>query len=202
MYTVIIPSANMQNLAACMAHLKERRVVVINEMPFCFARAINAGIRAAARDDVILLNDDALLINPDGFAQMQNLSLDHPEFGIISARIQGDVCNPEQREDRGDYWEAARPMVAFIAAYIPRATIDRTGELDERFSGYGYEDDDYCRRVRQAGLKIAICGRCLVEHHSLPSTFRSGKFVQPADFTERMEHDAKLFQEKWGYRVR
>jgi glycosyltransferase involved in cell wall biosynthesis len=39
--------------------------------PFVFARNCNIGIRAAGEDDVVLLNDDALLESEDGFRALQ-----------------------------------------------------------------------------------------------------------------------------------
>ena len=42
--------------------------------------------------------------------------------------------------------------VAFVCVLIPRRTIERIGLLDERFCFYGFDDNDYCRRARIAGL--------------------------------------------------
>jgi GT2 family glycosyltransferase len=36
--------------------------------------------------------------------------------------------------------------------------------LDERFIRYGFEDNDYCDRVRQAGFAINRCDDCVVKH--------------------------------------
>ena len=166
MYTIVIPSGSIPNLSACLARLEEPDIVTIHQSPFVFSKAVNAGIRAAGKNDVILLNDDALLETPKGFEEMQALALAHPEFGVISSQVKGEVCNDEQRPQNLPFWLANQPMVAFVCVYIPRHTIETVGMLDEQFVGYGYEDDDYCRRVRSAGLKIAVCGKCLVEHAS------------------------------------
>jgi GT2 family glycosyltransferase len=45
-------------------------------------------------------------------------------------------------------------MVCFIAVLIPRRTIEAVGLLDEDYDCYSHQDDDYCHRVRKAGLKI------------------------------------------------
>jgi hypothetical protein len=88
-------------------------------------------------------------------------------------------------------------MMGFVCVYIPRTVIDRVGLLDERYVGYGYDDDDYCKRVRDAGLKLAVSGKCIVEHASLPSTFRSGQEVSQERFSEMFALNRRLFEEKW-----
>jgi len=197
MYTIVIPSGNIENLCACLARLKEPDVITIHHSPFVFSKAINAGIRAAGKNDVIFLNDDALLETPKGFEEMQALALAHADFGIISSQVKGEICNDEQRPQELPFWLANQPMVAFVCVYVPRHTIETVGFLDEQFVGYGYEDDDYCRRVRSAGLKIAVSGKCLVEHASLPSVFRSGKTYAFEKYSEMMTANRKLFEKKW-----
>ena len=199
MYTVIIPSSNIQNLARCLDRLRDPRIVSIRETPFCFSKAINRGIAAAGTDDVILLNDDALLNTTNGFEQMEKLSHAHSEFGVIAAQVLGLICCDEQkpRPVGMGFREVKHPMVGFVCVYIPRAVIDKVGPLDERFVGYGYDDDDYCRRVRDAGFKLAVSGTCTVEHASLPSTYRSGKVIPRQEYERMMKLNKKLFEEKW-----
>lgn len=198
MYTVVIPTGSITNLAACLAALDERRVIAIREKPFCFAKACNAGIRAAQGDDVVLLNDDATLTNPRGLLELEKLSHDHPEFGIISATIDGACIHTQQHPRPGPlFWQATFPTLAFICVYIPRTTFDTLGYLDERFIGYGWEDDDFCRRNRNAGLKQAVCGTCTAKHHDLPSCYRSTKATE-WQALERLNR--QLFIQKWAIR--
>ena len=195
MYTVVIPSSITTNLTTCLSHLQERRIIIVRENPFCFARACNAGIRAADTDDVILLNDDALLTSPSALQNLATLSAAHPQIGLISAAIDGVCIHTHQHPRPGPpWWLAPFPTLAFICVYIPRATINLIGTLDERFIGYGWEDDDYCRRNRNAGLKQAVCGTCIVNHRSLPSTFRH---QNAATCNELLALNQELFKEKW-----
>lgn len=152
-------------------------VILTGEKPFIFARNINAGIAAAGRDDVVLLNDDALLETPGGFSLLRWASEWNREFGLISAAT--NVCNNPQQHARGQGLRDAGKAVAFVSVYIPRRTIDLVGPLDERFHGeidgemiYGGEDTDYCYRVRRNGLKIGVFDACFVDHSKLKSTFR------------------------------
>lgn len=233
--SVIIPSKKAENLMACVEALREHepglRVILIDDgldrsvitlpwlgahgpiefvagrRPFVFARNVNLGIGVAGRDDVIVMNDDALLETPGGLTGLQKLGSRQPEFGLIASSV--DSCGtPEQiRHIPADMYsvDALRTlpvMCAFICVFIPRSTIDRVGLLDERFAvnaggpgrrGYGLEDDDYSWRVRQLGLKLGVWDGCFVSHTKLQSTFR----CDPEHPYDVQIHE-KLFQEKWG----
>lgn len=164
--------------------------------PFCFARNINIGIAAAGTDDVILLNDDTLLKTPRGFARMAEAMASRPHVGICAASCD-TVGNPNQFRRSGMpdiQMRAEMRMVCFVCVYIPRSTIEAVGLLDEIFVGYGMDDDDYCLRVRNAGLRIGVYDGCFVDHGSLKSSYRSDPKAG-GDFTGNL----KLFIEKWGH---
>ena len=217
--SIIIPSRNVSNLATCIQavrkHEPQAHIIVVDDgidwrlmpvlpgtppqyqtcagrSPFIFARNVNIGIQAAGTDDVILLNDDAILESPDGFNRMQRAAKSWHEIGLISATT-NYAANPEQQRypTRGLRY-CSSPFVAFVCVLIPRRTIETVGLLDERFTGYGWEDNDYCRRVSEAGFKLAIHDGCFVDHLSLTSTFRGSSFPATA-----MAEGQKLYLEKW-----
>lgn len=158
--------------------------------PFIFARNCNLGIKNCA-EDVILLNDDAMLKTPFGFYELEQASKARPEFGVISA-VTDVVGNSAQRpKDLGLRIESR--VLAFVCVYIPARTIKTVGLLDERFTAYGWEDNDYCRRVREAGMKLGILDDCFVDHSSLTSTFRGGARVS-GDIGAGRE----IYRQKWG----
>lgn len=216
-FSIIIPSKMASNLVPCVRAIREAgetaRIIVVDDgvdrretvnapfgntfiyvgvKPFVFARNINIGIRAAGDDDVILLNDDALLKTPGGFTHLMSAANGCPEYGVIAAAC-NTVGNPNQFRHKGEGLRDEPRMVCFVCVYIPRSTIDAVGLLDERFLGYGMDDDDYCLRVRNAGLKIGVFDGCYVDHASLKSSFR-GEAGAGGDFTGNM----RLFIEKWG----
>lgn len=158
------------------------------ERPFVFARNCNIGIAAAAPHDVILLNDDALLTTPGGFTALAQAA-EHQEYGVIAAAT-SNVGNPNQRP-RGKGLRLEPRTVCFVCVYIPRRVIDAVGLLDERYIHYGMDDDDYCLRVRNAGLSLGILDDCVMDHSTLRSSYR-GKGA--GDFRANM----KLFIDKWG----
>jgi GT2 family glycosyltransferase len=169
-----------------------RMLVVPGDKPFIFSRNVNIGIAAAGSDDVVILNDDAILKSMYGFSIMQREGELHPDFGVIAATT-NNVGNRNQYRISDSGLREDPRMVCFVAVFVPRTTIEKVGFLDEEFTGYGYDDDSYCLRVRRAGLRIGICDGCYVDHASLPSTFRSQGYP-----VEGFHHNAKVFEEKYG----
>ncbi len=231
--SLVIPSCNVDNLRACVTALRHcngamshARLIVIDDglaiprgsvlddaiitylagvKPFVFARNVNIGIAAAGRDDVIIMNDDATMQSPNGIALLSEACAAHPECGLMSASTNGGTQWQNRRSTTGVRYEVRYDdvMVSFVCVFIPRATIDRLGPLDERFGlladavagprGYGCEDDDYCWRVRASGMRLGICDGVFVNHKRLSGTFHSDP-SRPADVKI---HEA-LFQKKWG----
>lgn len=220
-FSVVILSKNVENLRPCIhavrVHEPNARVIVVDdgledryiedarikgpdtipvqyvpgEKPFVFARNVNIGIRTAGDDDVVLLNDDAILKTPDGFSRLEAVTRANPQYGVIAA-VSDNVGNPNQVVQVTRTGLRGEPrMVCFICVYIPRSTINRVGMLDERYVGYGMDDDDYCFSVREAELNIGVYDYCYVDHSTLRSSYR---FHQHADFRPNL----KLFIEKWG----
>jgi GT2 family glycosyltransferase len=219
MFSVVVPSRNRTNLKACLRAIGSRqpgtwRIVIddgldisprgdedldglyeavwLGVKPFVFARNCNIGIIAAAADDVILLNDDALLETPGGFRAMQTVVHENPEFGVVGA-VTNVTGQPLQKPQGGNTLREV-PHIAFVCVYIPRRTIDRIGLLDERYSlDYGVEDLDYCEACRCAGLKVGVFDGCYVDHASLESSFRGHPWA-----SRSFARNKELFDQKWG----
>lgn len=212
--SVIIPSKNPANFIPCAEavrmHEPSARIVLVDDgigpmdrpdlepligvrgkKPFCFARNCNVGIAAADDDDCVILNDDALLKTPGGFTLLQKASQDQLAYGIIASTT-NNVGNPNQFPRKIGLREDRR-MVCFVAVLIPRRTVNLVGLLDERYTGYGLDDDDYSLRVRNAGLKIGIHDGCFVDHASLTSSYRG-----PAGAGGNYFPNLEIFKQKWG----
>jgi len=163
--------------------------------PFIFARNVNIGIRAALErhqpDGIILLNDDALVKTPGGLTALGEEADARPDYGIIAA-VTNSAGNPNQYSRGAGFRDEPR-MVCFVAVLITAAAFQAAGWLDERFTAYGWEDNDFCRRVRKCGLRIGISENCFVDHLSLTSTFR-GDPRTGADISR----GAAIYRAKWG----
>jgi glycosyltransferase involved in cell wall biosynthesis len=185
--------------------------------PFVFARNINRGIVAAGDDDVLLLNDDALLKTHLGFSWLASEANSKQEYGIMAAAVDGACGCVEQNAQPGT---RVRPVkhhtIVFIAVYLRRAVLngllnisvliddgpfEPEGDiitkhwLDETFVSYGYDDDDMCERVRQLGLKLGVFDGCVVDHGTLKSSYRHDQAASVADLAPNRQR----FEEKWGF---
>ena len=85
--------------------------------PFCFSRNVNLGIRAAGDDDVIILNDDALLQSHRGFGSLAYVANANPQYGIIAASC--DTVGNANQNRRGGIGRTLQPrdeprMVCFV----------------------------------------------------------------------------------------
>ncbi len=218
-FSVVILSARagnlvpcVQSIAACEPTLPPSAIVVVDdgargqaesalppvmwvagERPFVFARNANRGIEAAA-GDVILMNDDARLVTPGGFTRLSDEVRRRPTLGVCSAGVRGIVGNPRQLAHPRPEFRVEPHGLAFVCVYLPRPVLQRLGPLDERFIGYGFEDNDYCTRVRAAGLQLGTWDGCVVDHSGeLPSTYRT----RP-DLSVQFERNRQLYRQKWG----
>lgn len=221
LYHVVILSQRDENLKRCLSALRERHpalppsaVIVVDDglsqaardewkgvtwltgqKPFIFARNANLGIRAAGTD-VVLLNDDAFLQTPGGLDFLAAAARNEEDgFGLVSAGLLGRVGNHNQSVKEGtEGTRAEKETLTFVCVYIPRRTIEVVGPLDERFIGYGFEDNDFCLRARNAGLRLGVVDRCVVDHSDpLLSSFRS-----KPDYVKLFEQNREIYVSKWG----
>jgi GT2 family glycosyltransferase len=84
--------------------------------------------------------------------------------------------------------------VAFFCVAMPRSTWERVGPLDEAFGIGFFEDDDYCRRVEAAGLRVA-CADDVFVHHHLSASFDALKAERKRELFER---NKAIYEAKWG----
>lgn len=223
--SVIIPSKTITNLIPCLEAVRKNepdlRIIIVDdgiqwrdvedepgrntaiirgERPFIFARNVNLGIKAAGDDDVIVLNDDALLTDDHGFSNMRAVAnWSRSLWGLVSASTNSAGNLQQRRQHGGALREVTKlpghsaPVVAFVCVFIPRLTINRVGLLDPQFVAYGWEDNDYCRRVHKADLKVGVFDGCFVDHSKLRSTFRGAPGA-----AGDIEPGRKIYMEKWG----
>lgn len=214
--SIIIPSKTAANLKACLKSLRECepncRIIVVDDgidwtaidaggmeivkgqKPFIFARNCNIGIEAAGDDDVVLLNDDALLKTRGGLSLLQKAAEENREYGCIGAvtNVTGQILQKPQGKGL-----RLLHHIAFVCVLIPRRTIEQIGKLDERYClDYGVEDRDYCETVTRAGMKIGVHDGCYVDHGSLTSSYR-GRPMAPG----KSDKNRALFMQKFSIPV-
>ena len=221
MFKIVIPSKNVDNLNACLDSIALNEpmflsadVIVVDDglwlrglskyhlgvtfvqgqKPFNFARNVNLGLDKAGSSDVIVLNDDTKLVTKFGFSKLRDFVAKEARLAVYSPGIKGDVGNPNQQYTANEK-ELVREELGslmFVCVYLKKEVLDEVGVLDERFSGYGYEDNDYCRRALGVGAKLVVWNGCVVEHSGKP-TFRT-----QANFQELFNKNREIYAKKWN----
>ncbi len=186
--------------------------VVSNGRNLGFSAGCNAGLAACRPDeDVVLMNNDVVVLEPGWLTALQDGAYAHPANGVVGARLIGSdgrighlgsymppvTLRGEQMGGLEVDINQSRRLrevesVVFALAYLRRDCIDRVGALDEDFFAY-FEDSDYCLRVQRAGLRVVYAGTVGAVHHNNVSTRENG-----VDFWAMFERSGRVFRRKWG----
>lgn len=169
---------------------------ILNQKNLGVAPAWNQGLRACKADEITILNNDILVTENwvEGLRhsiQKHHLALSCPY--AINGALDYDLNTRSRRftrRNKNRIWEE----YSFCAFYMPRSTFDQIGFFDEGFLIGGFEDNDYCYRIKKAGLRYGVTGASFV-HHFGSATL--GEFKKTGD-----RHEAPnraYFVKKWGF---
>ena len=168
-------------------------VLLTYPQPIGYAAANNAGIARAAGRYVLLCNNDAWPTAAGWDVRLSNILNNVPQAMLV-APTNPRCWHPDQRA-YGAQGEDAQLVnvnrVSFVAVCLRRETLDAIGPLDERFGLGNFEDDDYCRRIEQAG------GLILID----PATwfFHVGSVtLSQYDYPALMARNQQVFDQKWN----
>jgi GT2 family glycosyltransferase len=182
--------------------------VVRNDENRGFPAASNQGLAAAQGEILVLLNNDTIV--PTGWLSGLAAHLADPTVGLVGpvtnrcgneAEVKttydnyGDLLAyaEERRQNSAGRRFDIRVAVMFCAA-LRRNVLAAVGQLDERFEIGMFEDDDYARRVRQAGWRV-VCAEDVFVHHFGEATL--GALVASGRYRHVFEQNRRRFEEKW-----
>lgn len=188
-------------------------ITIRSETRLNYAQAINLGLQKAKEKYVLLLNNDTIVSNHWLSAMMGeamkpgvgavgpfsncDIGWSHDEAIIIKEKTLKKISVLEDvvdiLPDIENYNHAKkvieREWIVFYAALLPREAIDKVGILDEGFKN-GYEDIDYCRRIRKAGYRIVNTYDSFVYHFYM-------KTPRPDPIPEMDKHNQGLIGLKY-----
>ncbi|WP_404616337.1 glycosyltransferase [Rhodanobacter hydrolyticus] len=195
-------------LAAWAAAGKDRRLI-LNLDNRGFAAANNQGLAVADGDYLVLLNNDTH-VTPGWIATLvahlgrtKGLGMIGPVTNNIGNEARIEISYDDMDgmlHAAADYTTRHAGLLtplrtaAFFCVMVPRAVYEKVGPLDEAFGIGFFEDDDYCRRVEQAGWGIA-CADDVFVHHHLSASFNKLKLEQRQTLFER---NKAIYEAKWG----
>jgi len=158
-------------------------ILISNKDNKGFAKAMNQGLDQVTGEYTVWLNNDTI-VSKGWLSRMIN----HLEVFHDSGAI-GPMCNATGIIQREDEWESKAKIndvnefareyyqknngmvieyhrIAGFCIVMKSELIKKVGKLDEQFNFGGYDDDDYCRRIKEAGYKILIAKDVFIYHKS------------------------------------
>jgi GT2 family glycosyltransferase len=191
----------------------EQVTVVLREKNGGFAKAVNTGLKAAPKDqDIVLINSD--IVAHKGW--IEGLQYGAYEFGVDAGivgpkllypdgRIQsaGSYRNTEVPEffdhyyrfQEENYGPANVPMycqaVTGACMYIKREFLNYVGDLDDNFQ-FAFEDVDWCLRGWEAGFRTLYFPGATLTH------VESATRAKNKTISVKEKQSVKYFWEKWG----
>ena len=159
-----------------------------------FAAAVNAGARQATGELLLVLNSDCFL-EQDALGRLVDTLARDAGLGLCAAAlVETDrspgkshgpcltlrlalttalAANPQTPRRRGRGVEDVE-FVPLACAMIRRSAWDEVSGLDERFFFY-FEDQDVCRRLRDAGWRLAVDWGAVAVHIGGASSTDTGR---------------------------
>lgn len=184
------------------------RLVICNDDNRGFAAANNQGLAVAHGEYLVLLNNDTE-VTPGWLRTLMNHLRRNPSLGLIGpvtnnigneARIRLRYGSSEEMRRKARAYTLQHlgetfPIrtLAFFCVMMPRRVYEQVGPLDEAYGLGFFEDDDYCRRIEQAGWRLECAEDVFIHHHLSASFNKLGKGRQ-----ELLEHNRKIYEAKWG----
>jgi GT2 family glycosyltransferase len=165
------------------------KVIQGSPEPFVYARNVNLGIQGCS-GDVLLMNDDAQFTQEGTLEALQGVFALRPDIGILSPRVDG-IANGVSC--MGQSVQETKHYISFVCVLIRRSVFEKIGLLDEKYTGYGSEDVDFCRRAQREGFTLAVTSLASVSHKQCSSSY-----VREHALELKRAESERIYLEKWG----
>lgn len=157
-----------------------------------FSHSMNAGIRAATGEYIIVIGNDVFPTDPQW---VEKLIQSHKDTGawIVAPNNDNPGLDVYKRqymikEEGSNVYMRMFPAICWL---LPKSTIDVVGLFDEQFIPGCYEDDDYVLRTKALGGHLVV-NKDVMVHHELSSTL---KLLDP---NKAMNENRQRYITKWG----
>lgn len=183
--------------------------IILNSDNKGFAAANNQGLSIAEGQYLTLLNNDTYvtpgwirtllshlkadktigLIGPvtNNIGNQAKINIQYPDIKTML-----EISAHHTRNHIGERFQLK--TAAFFCVMMPRHVYELIGPLDEAFGLGFFEDDDYCRRIEQKGLRI-MCAEDVFIHHHLSASFDK---IKQTHRQALFEKNKTIYEKKWG----
>lgn len=187
-YQLVIVDNNSTDQTPQLLERLQNAIVIRNDSNLGFVKAVNIGASAATGQQLLLLNNDALLEKGTLSYALETL-LKEPEAGAVGAKIKlldgslqeaGSIIWSDGSclgYGRGKQPESPEFMYQRDVDYCSGAFLlfrksdfDNLGGFDESFSPAYYEESDFCVRLRQSGRRIVYQPKAQITHYEFASS--------------------------------
>jgi O-antigen biosynthesis protein len=178
----------------------------------------NVALKATTGDFVIFLDNDVAVRSRKLLEDLTNFLKRNPHVGAVGPKLvypcypyliqcAGGITYDEAHTrllGRGEPRDSLEFNVTHEADWlltacmmVPRGVIDEIGEFDLAFHPIGYEDVDYCYRIKERGYKIAYFSESEMYHFE--NTSSSGTIG--LNIINVYEKNRQIFFRKWKHRI-
>ena len=210
-------SDEAEALAVLAEARKRPNVTVIEDRGgFNFSRLVNRGVAVSTGSVVVLLNNDIDVIHPDWLTELVSQAV-RPEVGAVGPMlyyaddtiqhagvvlgVNGRAAHEHKRTPRGAAGYRGRLLVARETSCVTGACLvtrrdiyDALGGLNERDFAVGFNDVDYCIRLRVAGYRVLWTPHAELYHYESVSR---GHALATAEGTERHARESGNLRGQW-----
>lgn len=156
---------------------------------FNFAAEVNMGLRKLFSFPEVkfglILNADTV-VTPLWLDKMVKAINTHEKIGAVGPIT--NIANPEQMEQQRVNDLTVSQRVSGMCMLIRKEAFEEVGGFDEEFTSGGFEDWDFCERIRRNGWHVMIDGFTYIHHFY--------KMFRRDDYNEAMKKNEDLFFKK------
>ncbi len=197
---LLVDNASTDGSADFVAERFPRARIIRNSQNLGFAAGMNVGLKAAAGEILVLLNQDTVVRENWLTALVEAMAADR-EVGVAGCKILESDGKTIQHAgatleylsishhygygelDQGQYDTLrAVDFVTGAAMGIKRVVVEKIGYLDEDFFPGYFEDVEFCLRAREAGYKVIYVPQAVLIH------FQSSSIGQDSYAQNRYYH--------------
>lgn len=191
-------------------------LVMRDDSPFNYSRLNNQAAQQANGDVLVLLNNDIEVISPDWLSHMVSHAL-RPGIGAVGAKLYypdgtlqhagvtlgvgGVAAHAHRLAPKGHFGYFGRAVLTQSFSAVTAACLairkniyQQVGGLNEVELAVGYNDVDFCLRVREAGYRNIYTPLAELYHHE--------SATRGSDLTEvnkaRLDKEVAYMQQRWG----